>query len=437
MKTLAAWKNRILTVGLALAALASTAGTTAAAWDPNGNDLTPYGNNQLDQTVIPDGSGGMFVVYEDSATYYYGDNDVRAQRIDAYGNVLWGIVVSGESGHQRNPDACLDPATGGIFVVWEDNRAGNYDIYALRVLPDGTTTGWPAGGLGICAQPNAQLGPKVVSDGAGGFIAAWSDNRSGLFFDIYALRVNQFGGDVWTDDGVPVCTATYGQAAPTIAPDGSGGALIAWEDGRNVFFSDVDVYAQRLNSLGTQVWTSGGVPIAFGTYGDIAPRICADGAGGAFVVWEANPTGSARDVWGQHVNASGSVTWTSGGYPFTSFYTFEAHSPVITPDGAGGMVLAYQADQGFIYVSWDVVVQRIDGLGSASWSVSLGNPFTAETQPALSSVGPSGVAVAWRDDRNGNPDIYAQRFGLADGTQQWSAGGTLVSAVPEQQKQPE
>jgi len=37
----------------------------------------------------------------------------------------------------------------------------------------------------------------------------------------------------WQPDGVPICTATDDQEQPTIVTDGSGGAIIAWQDYRD------------------------------------------------------------------------------------------------------------------------------------------------------------------------------------------------------------
>ncbi|HTP79121.1 MAG TPA: hypothetical protein VMM57_01815, partial [Bacteroidota bacterium] len=54
-----------------------------------------------------------------------------------------------------------------------------------------------------------------------------------------------------------ICTATNNQDSPTIVSDGSGGAIITWEDHRNG--TDNDIYAQRINAAGTPQWTSNGV----------------------------------------------------------------------------------------------------------------------------------------------------------------------------------
>ncbi len=48
----------------------------------------------------------------------------------------------------------------------------------------------------------------------------------------------------WIENGVPVCTAPYVQEDPAIVSDGEGGAIIAWEDDRPDWFSDI--YAHQV-----------------------------------------------------------------------------------------------------------------------------------------------------------------------------------------------
>src|SRR5687768_11047615 len=51
----------------------------------------------------------------------------------------------------------------------------------------------------------------------------------------------------WVLDGVPICTAPNVQFTPGVVPDGLGGALIFWVDGRK---SRPDLYAQRVTADG-------------------------------------------------------------------------------------------------------------------------------------------------------------------------------------------
>jgi hypothetical protein len=146
-----------------------------------------------------------------------------------------------ESHDQQEPQITSDGSDGAI-IAWQDNRSGNWDIYAQRVHASGTPQ-WTDCGVGICMASNSQEYPQITSDGSGGAIIAWKDYRNNTDYDIYAQRVDALGDTKWTADGVGICTASDSQEYPQITSDGSGGAIIAWRDNRN---GNYDIYAQKI-----------------------------------------------------------------------------------------------------------------------------------------------------------------------------------------------
>jgi len=102
-------------------------------------------------------------------------------------------------------------------------------VYAQRVDAEGYLR-WPEGGLPVSIAPGSQIEPKMISDGSGGAIIVWQDTRNDEG-DIYAQRVKRTGEIVWDEDGVPVCTAPGVQGfspltSQSITTDGRGGAII-------------------------------------------------------------------------------------------------------------------------------------------------------------------------------------------------------------------
>ncbi len=100
----------------------------------------------------------------------------------------------------------------------------------------------------ISTAVSSQHYPTITSDGAGGAIITWHDYRSGTNTDIYAQRVNDSGIVQWTTDGVAISTAANSQVNPTIVSDGAGGAIITWQDNRNG--TNTDIYAQNVDRYG-------------------------------------------------------------------------------------------------------------------------------------------------------------------------------------------
>jgi FlgD Ig-like domain len=63
-----------------------------------------------------------------------------------------------------------------------------------------------------------------------------------------------------TPNGVALCTATNGQFSPTVASDGFGGAIVAWQDFRSG--TTYDIYANRITQSGAIPTAVGGTPPA-------------------------------------------------------------------------------------------------------------------------------------------------------------------------------
>src|SRR5207247_6928257 len=132
-------------------------------------------------------------------------------RVSADGTPAWaanGVQLTAAFGNQKLSTAAPDGA-GGAIVVWEDWGLGfdNLDIYAQRVLADGTVA-WTGDGVSLCSAPGNQRFPVIVPDRAGGAYAAWEDTRSGTESDIFAQRVIGNGNPVWTFGGVALCAAS-------------------------------------------------------------------------------------------------------------------------------------------------------------------------------------------------------------------------------------
>ncbi|MDH4036976.1 MAG: T9SS type A sorting domain-containing protein [Candidatus Krumholzibacteria bacterium] len=343
-----------------------------------------------------------------------------------------GTPVSTEPKNQELTD-CISDGAGGVIMVWTDTRDGIFhDIYIQRVNAYGVML-WTTGGLAVCTAAGSQVRAGLVSDGAGGAIVAWEDARSGAG-DIYAQRVNASGVVQWTPDGVPVCTAADTQSFPSIASDGSGGAVIAWVDYRNAV--DYNLYAQRINGAGVAQWTAGGTPICTEPSNQVRIWITPDGTGGVIAYW-ADMRGGPWGLYSQRVDGSGAVQWTADGITLRTNMP-NVNEGGVVPDGAGGAVIAWAEWVNASYMQ--VRAQRIDALGALQWSTDgvIMCPFSSASQmrPDIASDGVGGAIIAWDDFRSGaDSDVYAQRVSVA-GALQWDGSGVALCTAPGNQLQP-
>ncbi|MHA1439276.1 MAG: hypothetical protein ACTSPD_17025 [Promethearchaeota archaeon] len=338
-------------------------------------------------------------------------------------SVTWGdkgIAICTEINSQSTSKIGIDGSEGAI-IIWQDYRNGNNDIYAQRINKVGASL-WNPNGTAICTAVNTQSYFQLVSDGSGGAIIAWQDFRSGNN-DIYAQRVNSAGITQWTANGTAICTATGSQYKPQLVSDGSGGAIITWYDGRN---GNYDIFAQRINSTGDIKWTANGVGVCTLTSFQDYPKLISDGSGGAIIVWRDSRNGN-YDIFAQRINSAGVPQWTAGGIPICS-ESNNQESPNIISDSSGGAIITWFDGRDGIY--YDIYAQRVNSAGIAQWTTNgtvICNASGKQYNPQLVSDGSGGAIIIWQDYRSGTDyDIYTQRVNSA-GITQWTANGTAVS----------
>ena len=331
------------------------------------------------------------------------------------------------TGWQSCPGIVSDGA-GGALVVWQDGRAGEnkYNIYAQRVSSNGAVQ-WTPDGTAVCSTGGYRTMPSLVGDGSGGAIIAWQDKRSGNQ-DVYAQRVNSSGQVQWTPDGVAICSAAGDQQYPLLTSDGAGGAIVAWQDGRG---ADAKVYARRIDSSGQVQWTPDGVAVSSSTGKQETPVLVGDGSGGAVVAWQDYRSGTT-DIYAQRVDADGTIKWGMGSVVCTA--NGAQYTPVMVGDGGGGGIVAWQDQRD---AKSAIYTQRIGSNGTVQWTpegVKVGGGDNYRYGPNLYNDG-SSVWVAWTDSRAGNNDVYGNRLNL-NGEPQWATGGKGLGTGDGEQTEP-
>ena len=259
-----------------------------------------------------------------------------------------GVALSPNSSNYK-PSIISDGLTGSL-VAWYGG-AGS-DIVARRILLDGSIApGWPALlPLVVCGSPGLQERPVLVADGSGGALIFWQDSRSGSDYDIYAQHITGAGlisantDANWVTNGIAISTATGNEYTPTAVSDGAGGAIVVWQDGRQGA-GNYDIYAQRVDGDGNKLWAPGGVPVCAAANNQINQTILSDGAGGAYIAWQDFRKGTEYDVYVQHINANGAMVgnqrWVADGLGVCVSPSSQFY-PQLASDGAGGVFVGWQ-----------------------------------------------------------------------------------------------
>ncbi len=245
-----------------------------------------------------------------------------------------------------------NPQTSRSMVVWTDDRIGDSDLWSQTVLE---------------CDPE---GPNFLVNG----------KTSG--------RVNQ--------------------RRPAMGTTSEGRSVVVWEDERNVA-SRLDIYGKRLAPDGEPLGPSFRINTDNAAADQAQPDVAVHPAGDFVAVWTDLREDSRGDIFFQR--------FTAAGVP--------AGENVSMNKGVAGAqnspAVAMREDRVFA-VTW------VDGRAAANgqiylqWFAAAGNPRgdnlrvdtdtngTIHRDPALAFMGSGGLVVTWADARDGDFDIWAQRY---------------------------
>lgn len=234
----------------------------------------------------------------------------------------------------------------------------------------------PANPLPICNDASSQKNLGIVSDGQGGYITLWTDNR--LAADRYAIfgqRITAQGDLLWESNGrllreVPGRSInTYGAARMS-----NNNFMIAYSSGLGQFTADT-LYAMAFDVDGQPVWAQptllaqpGMLPGTGTANGHWYPRM-AQVLNGIFIGWGTNPIGAADYVHIARVLNDGTNLMPVQGVEVTTMNNSIVTGPwTFRHDLNGGLMLEERWGNGS---GAPLYAMRVDSMGAQLWPALL------------------------------------------------------------------
>ena len=355
--------------------------------------VSPVYASQLNPVTAVSTTGNIVLAWEDlrSGTSL----DIYARILDPAGAPLTGdIVVCSSPGHQINPAHALD-STDNVFILWQDGRAGDNDIYGRKFGADGT----PAGAeFVVCNAADDQGRPGICAAQSGKMLAAWDDFRDSKH---YAIRTQMLNAD-GTPDGQENAIFGYptDQRGPALCPAGNGFAL-AYQNSSNLTGADIE--GVLLGNLGA---LSKPFAVCNAPYNQSSPVMAAAPGGGFCVAWEDRRGGADFDIHARRFDSSGASV---GGEVAVVFSAGDQRNPSLSVRGNGDMLVAWEDERAG---SADIYFKRFD----ADWN-PVGSEVAASAEkrdqdsPAVAFDAGGSFFVAWSDWRDGLPNVRLQKYG--------------------------
>lgn len=387
------------------------------SWSAIVGGPTPGGTYVSNVRIAYDDGGGAWLAFHRMVPGAAPDA-IYVNHVDTGGTILFGTtgILAGLA-FGLDPvvpaiDAFMDPGVGSSAVLaWGVAPVPPGPIFVMRV-----TFGGPVWPLVDPTTPFTDgFDPVIVHDGMNGAIVAW-ETTPATGGDIHFQHIDEFGFPVLPEAAQVVCGAAGDQSDPRIVSDGAGGAIIAWSDPRNA-----GLYAQRVSGDMAAVppvyWAADGIPVTQAAFMETAPAMTADLEGGAVLVWSDSRGGSS--LYAQRLSALGELLWEPAGVPVavrpgmqtTAAVARIADAMALADPTLGDpkfeFAVAWSDDATPLFADEQVLLQKLDAFGT------LGCPEPMITSIADISGDQGGfVAMAFtRSDRDDLPvddiDFYS------------------------------
>jgi hypothetical protein len=451
---------------------------TLAQWtsNPAANTVAVDRAGEQTQTkMVARPDGGFYLSWFDNdagGTPAFG-YDVYLQRFDSAGNEMWahnGVLVA-DRGFSSTTDYDLSiDSSGNALLAFRDDRPGGTQITAAKIDETGAHV-WGAGGIQLTATASFVANPEIAGTTDGHAVVAWIQDA-----DVRVQRLDSTGTATWSPD-VVLTPATGSYSTADLAATDAGTVILSLVHGTGGFSAPRYLRAQKFNAAGSPLW--GATPLAVYDGGSLQignyPDFVTDGAGGAVFAWySASP---ALESFAQHIDSGGTEQFPHNGVSVSTNAAQLRVSPAVAFDPVTGSTWVACVESNSTQSLWGVTAQRYDASGNrqmgatglvlvplgaastahvtatalgsnllATWvsspafsqDVALGavvepgaavTPVSLATTPstkyrfsaAATSFGYA--AIAWRDERGADPDIYIQNV-LPSG-----ALGGLASSV--------
>ena len=243
----------------------------------------------------------------------------------------------------------------------------------------------------------------MAVDGSGNALVVWEDYRDG-HYSVYGQR---YSGGTAVGGNFPVFerkeNTYYSNSQPAVSMNTSGSHVVVWLE--NPSGQDYILYAQRYASTGQTQGSVIKVAEDQWDYSPYAPDVAVADDGSFAVVWRGGGSDN-RDIYCQVYTAGGSQ---KGGYFVVNDDEEDdsQYEPAVAADENGRFIIVWEDYRD----SKDIYGQVVDNSGTASGSnFSIVNDRLASPGMPSIAAGETGFVVVWEDGRGDyDEDIFGQR----------------------------
>ncbi|MGD9693753.1 MAG: hypothetical protein AB7G17_06130 [Phycisphaerales bacterium] len=318
-------------------------------WGPDAVDVSVVaGESPASCEIAASDRGSVVIGWVRDTSGQVGLGRVRVQKIDAGGAPVWngGSAVElsdvSVSGGFR-PSVVSDGADGAV-VAWEDHEGGMFDVRAQRLDGAGAVL-FGAGGarVAVSAGREARM-PSVSFDGASErtLVVLRMRDVGGGNETLVAQSLSASGARLLGDGGVELLARSGDTFEGARIAAAGGGAMLAFARASGAT-GDSSVHAMRVGPGGEIAWGPTRVSPETGARQGVVTSLAANGV--MRVAWEGDTRADgAGDVYAQNVNPNGTLGACPGDADYNGVVNFADLNRVLGAFGASGTFLSGDVD---------------------------------------------------------------------------------------------
>lgn len=277
-------------------------------WGPNGVQLTSDSSGHFAPKITGTSDGGVVVAW---TTAYGSTANVKIQKLDKNGQPVWSHpVVFHESGYQYFLADLHAADNGSVIVSWvrENGFFGDKQLRANKISANGRKL-WGASNVAIFDQGSLQFGnfPRFIPDGSGGAVFGWYTSIPIL--QCFAQHIRADGSEAFPHNGSAGSTDTNNvRVEPSVSyRAATGETFLFWTEEDSLQFVN-GVYGQKFDAQGNSLWSPTGlvlVPLGSDTQSFVEN---VQTGTGALVFWVDSPGYGLSTIQATKLDGKGNVT---------------------------------------------------------------------------------------------------------------------------------
>lgn len=381
-------------------------------YNPQG-DLTGI-EYQVDNIPSPDRIDVM-LFNDNSSILVWGAT--RYQQFASDGSPIDGIATANIETDSPYSSCIAGNDAKHFMIVWnstvlEFNRL--YYIYAQRYFSDGERNG-PNIPISRKVVSNVcQYHPAISCNSSGNFVLTWDDYRiqSSYPQNVYAqmLGVN---GEFIRDNFAVILRGYYDQNTD-VAMKSDGSFIVLWQTDRSCApEEEFDLYAKwyDANGIPSEKFKVNDVNCAAYFY---IPRVKISPSGNFIIVWTDQRSYAKRGkIYCQMYDANSNPISMNFEVNDPVANQRNCRKPSLAINARGNFIVVWETDHTGNWDNWDIYGKLFDSNGTpyqANFMINDDGGASDQTTPTVDMLSDGSFVVTWSDEREGNKDVFAQRY---------------------------